>query len=150
MKKFHPIWKLYEGTSFTKLHSGQKLWKIAQGAKMNGLSSSLVFMCDLWRLITLPNCSSIVIRNKALPLQNFREGRNLHWIMCQNFELWNMEQGWNLWLYSKGKLHNLCENFPAIKIVVPLGSGRNAILVLNRKRHFSIFNYGKYLCQSLC
>ena len=39
--------------------------------------------------------------------------------------------------------------FPAIKIVVPLENGRNAILVLNRKRQFSLFNYGQYNCQSL-
>ena len=89
MAKLHPIWKLYEGTSFTKLQSGQKLWKIGQGAKMNGLSSSLVSMGYLTMLNTLPNCSSIGLSNKALPLQNFREGRNLHWIMCQIFDLWN-------------------------------------------------------------
>ena len=64
--------------------------KNAQGARMTGLSSSLVFIGDLLILNTLPNCSSIGIRNKALPLKNFREGRNLHWIMCPIFDLWNM------------------------------------------------------------
>ena len=49
----------------------------------------------LTMLNTLPNCSSIGLSNKALPLQNFREGRNLHWIMCQIFELRNMRLGWN-------------------------------------------------------
>ena len=39
--------------------------------------------------------------------------------------------------------------FPAIKIVVPLESGRNAILVLNRKMQFSLFNYDQYNFQSL-
>jgi hypothetical protein len=39
--------------------------------------------------------------------------------------------------------------FSAIKIVVPLEIGRNAILALNRKRQFSLFNYGQYTCQSL-
>ena len=42
--KFHSIWTLYEGTSFTKLQSGQKLRKNAQGDRMKGLSSSLVSM----------------------------------------------------------------------------------------------------------
>ena len=37
----------------------------------------------------------------------------------------------------------------AIKIVVPLEIGRNAILALNRKRQFSLFNYGQYICQGL-
>ena len=39
--------------------------------------------------------------------------------------------------------------FSAIKIVVPLENGRNAILALNRKRQFSLFNYCQYTCQSL-
>ena len=39
--------------------------------------------------------------------------------------------------------------FSAIKIVVPLEIGRNAILALNRKRQFSLFNYGQYTCESL-
>ena len=39
--------------------------------------------------------------------------------------------------------------FPAIKIVVPLENGRNAILVLNRKKQFSLFSYDQYNCQSL-
>ena len=39
--------------------------------------------------------------------------------------------------------------FSAIKIVVPLENGRNAILVLNRKRQFSLFNYGQYNYKSL-
>ena len=66
MEKFHPIWKLYEGTSFTKWQSGQKLWKIAQGARMIRLSSSFVSMGDLSILITLPNFSS-----KKLGLKHF-------------------------------------------------------------------------------
>ena len=37
----------------------------------------------------------------------------------------------------------------SIKIIVPLENGRNAILVLNKKRQFSLFNYGQYNCQSL-
>ena len=77
MTKFHPIWKPYEGTSFTKLQSGQKLWKIAQGARMTGLSSSLVSLGDLSILITLPNGSSNGISNKALPLQKFQTGQKL-------------------------------------------------------------------------
>ena len=39
--------------------------------------------------------------------------------------------------------------FLAIKMVAPLENGRNAILVLNRKRQFSSFNYGQYICHSL-
>ena len=107
--------KHYEGTSFTNLCSGQKLWKIAQGARVNILSSSLVYMGYLTMLNTLPNCRTIGLSNKALPLQNFKEGRNLHWIMCQNFKLWNMRQEWNYRLYSKDKLHNLCGNFLCYK-----------------------------------
>ena len=75
--------------------SGQKLWKLAQGARVNGLSSSLVSMGYLTILNTLPNFSSIGHSNKALPLQNFREGRNLHWIMCQILNCGIMILGWN-------------------------------------------------------
>jgi len=110
MAKFHPIWKHYEGTSSTNLCSGQKLWKIAQGARVNGLSWYLVSMGYLTMLNTLPNCSSIGLSNKALPLQNFREGRNLHWIMCQILNC-----GIMILLYSKDKLHNLCGNFLCYK-----------------------------------
>ena len=149
MEKFHPIWKLYEGTSFTKLHSGQKLWKTAQGARKKGLSSSLVSIGDLPILIILPIFISNGIRNKALPLQNFREGRNLHWIMCQilNWGTWD-EDGTSDYIARRSSTIYV-RIFSAIIIVVPLESGRNAILVLNRNRHFSIFNYGQYLCQSL-
>ena len=111
MEKFHTIWKHYEGTSFTNLCSGQKLWNIAQGARVNGLSSSLVSMGYLTMLNTLPNFSSIGLINKALPLQNFRKCRNLHWIMCQILNFGIMVLGCNKWLYSKDKLHNLCGNF---------------------------------------
>ena len=149
MEKFHPIWKLYEGTSFTKLHSVQKLWKIAQGARMNGLSSSLVSMGDLSRLITLRNCSSKGIRDKALPLQNFREGRNLHWIIAKFL----ICRTW----YKDGTSDYIARTsstiymgiFPAIEIVVPLESGRIGILALNKKRQFSLFNFGQYIFQSL-
>ena len=144
MEKFHPIWKHYEGTSFTNLCSGQKLWKIAQGARVNGLSSSLVSMGYLTMLNTLPNCSSIGIRNKALPLQNFREGRNLHWIMFLNLGTWDKNGTSDYIARTSSTIYGRI--FPAIKIVVPLGSGRNAILALNRKRQFSLFNYGQYTC----
>ena len=89
MEKFHPIWKLYEGTSFTKLHSGRKLWKIAQGARINGLSSYLVSMGALSILITLPICSSKEIRKKALPLQKCQRRQKLALDHVPNFELWN-------------------------------------------------------------
>ena len=36
-----------------------------------------------------------------------------------------------------------------IKIIVPLEKGRNAILALNRKRQFSLFNYGQYFLPEL-
>ena len=82
---------------------------------MNGLISYLASMGYLSMLKTLPNFSSIGLSNKALPLQNFREGRDLHWIMCPIY----------------------VGIFPARKMVVPLENGRNAILALNRKRQFS-------------
>jgi len=34
--------------------------------------------------------------------------------------------------------------FLATKMVVPLESAKNAILALNRKRQFPLFNYGQY------
>jgi hypothetical protein len=34
--------------------------------------------------------------------------------------------------------------FLATKIVAPLESAQNAILALNRKRQFPLFNYGQY------
>ena len=95
---------------------------------MKGLSSSLVSMGYLSMLITLPNCSSIGIRNKALPLQNFREGRNLHWIMCSNYDLWSMGWDGNVEDIASTSSTNYLGIFLAIKIVAPLETGRNAIL----------------------
>ena len=38
--------------------------------------------------------------------------------------------------------------FLATKMVVPLESAQNAILALNRKRQFPLFNYGQYFYES--
>ena len=116
---------------------------------MNGLSLSLVSMGYLPMLNTLPNCSSIGLSNKALPLQNFREGRNLHWIMCQILNCGIMILGWTSDYIARTGSTIYVGSFSAIKIVVPLENGRNAILALNRKRQFSLFNYGQYTCQGL-
>ena len=128
MAKFHPIWKLYEGTFCTKWQSGQKLWKIAQGARMNGLSSSLVSMGDLSILITLPICSSNGIKNKALPLQ-ISEKTETCIGSCAQFLIW--------WTWDKdGTSDYIARNsstiyvgiLSVIKIVVPLENGRIGIL----------------------
>ena len=37
--------------------------------------------------------------------------------------------------------------FLATKIVAPLESAQNAILALNRKMQFPLFNYGQYFCE---
>ena len=95
---------------------------------MNGLSSSLVSLGDLSRLITLPNCSSIGIRNKALPLQNLREGRNLHWILCPIYDLWSMGFDGTSDYIARTISTIYMGIFSAIKIVVPLENGRDAIL----------------------
>jgi hypothetical protein len=39
--------------------------------------------------------------------------------------------------------------FLATKMVVPLESAQDAILALNRKMQFPLFNYGQYFCGSL-
>ena len=95
---------------------------------MNGLSSYLASMGYLSMLITLPNCSSIEIRNKALPLQNFREGRNLHWIMCSNYDLWSMILDGKCEDIASTSSTNILGIFLAIKMVAPLETGRSAIL----------------------
>ena len=81
--------------------------------------------------------------------KNFREGRNLHWIMCSNYDLWSMGLDGNGQHIASASSTNYLGIFLAIKMVAPLENGRNAILVLNRKRQFSLFNYGQYNCQSL-
>jgi hypothetical protein len=61
-----------------------------------------------------------------------------------NFELWNLdfdENGEDMgWVSSTIYLGF----FLATKMVVPLESSQNAILALNRKMQFPLFNYSQY------
>ena len=60
--------------------------------------------------------------------KNFRQGRNLHWIMCSNYDLWSMGLDGNGEDIASTSSTNYLGIFLAIKMVAPLENGRNAIL----------------------
>src|SRR3989337_4471647 len=105
-------------------------------------------MSDLSMLTTMKNFSSNGSRVQALPLQTENLDRVCKWMMCSNFELWNLGFDGNGEDMDRRSSINYLGFFLATKMVVPLERAQNAILALNRKMQFSLFNYGQYFCGS--
>src|SRR3989337_1251191 len=101
-------------------------------------------MGDLSMLITRKNFSSNGSRVQALPLQTENLDRICKWMLCLNFELWNLGFDGNGEDMDRRISTIYLGFFLATKMVVPSESAQNAILALNRKMPFPLFNYGQY------
>jgi hypothetical protein len=92
----------------------------------------------------MKNFSSIRARVQALPLQTENLNRICKWMLCSNFELWGLGfDGNGEYMDSRSSTIYL-GFFLATKMVIPLETAQNAILALNRKMQFPLFNYGQY------
>jgi hypothetical protein len=118
--KFQLIWKCQSGTSFTELSNGQKLEKIAVGEWIDEWSWFLVSMSDLSMLITMKNFSSNRSRVQALPLQTENLDRICKWMLCSNFELWDLDSDGNGEDMDRRSSTIYLGFFLTTKMVVPL------------------------------
>ena len=87
-------------------------------------------------------------RVQVLPLQTDNLDRICKWMLCSNFELWNLGFDGNGEYMDRRSSTIYLRFFLATKMVVPLERAQNAILALNRKMQFPLFNYGQYFCES--
>jgi hypothetical protein len=101
-------------------------------------------MGDLSMLITMQNFISNGSRVQALPLQTRNLERICKWKMHSNliYGTWFLDGNEEDMDRRSSKIY--LGFFLATKMVVPLETAQNAILALNRKMQFPLFNYGQY------
>jgi hypothetical protein len=101
-------------------------------------------MSDLSMLSTMKNFSSNGSRVQALPLQTENLNKICKWMLCSNLEFWNLDFDGNGEYMARLSSTIYLGFFLATKMVVPLEHAQNAILALNRKMQFLLFNYSQY------